>query len=113
MFFNEINRGEISLSDFVEGLELFVESSLVEFEPENHSPSLKVFIGRELISEFGITFFEEDFFCVLLESKFEIKIEDHTLFGGLIVEAIFVDFDFSLSSFSGDAGRANELSWIC
>jgi hypothetical protein len=77
-----------------------MESSLVEFEFEDRSPTLKVFVSGELISEFGITFFKEDFFSVLLESELEIKIEDHTLLGGLIVETIFVDFDFGFSSFS-------------
>ena len=100
VFFDKINRGEVSLSDFVESLELLMESSLVEFEFEDRSPSLKVFVSGELISEFGITFFKEDFFSVLLESEFEIKIEDHTLLGGFIVETIFVDFDFGFSSFS-------------
>jgi hypothetical protein len=100
VFFDKINRGKVSLSYFIESLELLMKSSLVEFEFKDDSPSLKVLVIRKLISEFGITFFEEDFFSVLLESKFEIKIEDHTLLGGFIVETIFVDLNFGFSCFS-------------
>lgn len=100
MFFNKINRGEVALSDFIKSFELLMESSLVKFELEDNSPSLKVFVSGELISEFGVTFFEENFFSVLLESEFEIKIEEHTLLGSIVVETIFIDFDFGLGSFS-------------
>ncbi len=100
VLFDKINRGEVSLSYFIESLELLMESSLVEFEFKDDSPSLKVFVIAKLISEFSITFFEEDFFSVLLESELEIKIEDHTLLGGFIVETIFVDLNFGFGCFS-------------
>ena len=45
VFFNEINRSEVSLSNFIESLELLMESSLVEFEFENNSPGIEIFVS--------------------------------------------------------------------
>jgi hypothetical protein len=100
MFFDKINRGEVSFSNFIKSLELLMKSSLVKFEFEDHSPSLKILVVGKLVSELCVTFFEEDFSGVLLESEFEIKIEDHSLLGSFVVKSIFVDFDFGFSSFS-------------
>ena len=111
MLFDQIYGGKVSLSDFIKSLELFMESSLVELEFEDDSESLNIFIGGHLVSKFSVTFFEENFFGIWLESEFEIKIEEHTLFGCLVIETIFIDFEFGLGSFSGDVDGADELPW--
>ncbi len=99
VFFDQIHRSEVSLSDFIESLELFMESSLIKLEFENNPPCFKVFVRGKLVGELGVAFFEEDLFGVLLESEFQIKIEEHTLFRCLIVKTVFVYFNFSFGSF--------------
>lgn len=87
-----------------------MKTSLVEFSLENVSPDIKVLIGLKVVGDFSISFFKEDLAPFILESKFEIKIEWYGLVGGLIIESIFIDFDFGLCSFSGDDGGGEELS---
>lgn len=87
-----------------------MKTSLVEFSFENGSPCSKIFIRLKIVGDFSISFFEEDLAPFGLESEFEIKVEWYGLIGGLIIESIFINFNFGLGTFSGDDSRSEELS---
>lgn len=87
-----------------------MKPSLIELSFENVSPGDEVLIWIEIVSDFGISLFEEDLTALILESEFEIEVKLYGLVGGLIIESIFIDFDFGLCSFSGDDGGGEELS---
>lgn len=79
-----------------------MKTSLVKFSFKNVSPGSKILVRLKIVGDFGISFLEEDLAPFGLESKFEIKVEWNGLIGGLIIESVFIDFDFSFGTFSGD-----------
>lgn len=87
-----------------------MKPSLIELSFENVSPGNEVLIWIEIVSDFGISLFEEDLTALILESEFEIEVKLYGLAGGLIIKSIFIDFYFGFGSFSGDDGGGEELS---
>ena len=74
-FFSQINRSEVSLTDFFDRFELLVETALVELSFEYLTPVLDNILGFQIITQFGIVFLERDLSRVGREAVLDVEVE--------------------------------------
>ena len=96
--FGQVDRGKVPLPDFLLGLELLVEASLVEFSSEQFPDGLKISLCLELILDSFLLLFEVDGGRRSGKAELEVEVEGHGdfLLGGSLDEAVLVEVDGDL-----------------